>query len=131
MAASLIVVASLAGCAKAPPPIPEAQYSTKIVGRWSGTVGDEREIMSINADGTFDCKISQRGFIANTLSEGVTGSVNGTWRIAGKTVTLMVNDAKNEQVTHVTTLSQIVSFSDNKIVLKSDRGGTAPFYRIK
>jgi len=130
-AATLLMVASLAACSKQLPPVPEAQYSAKIVGRWSGTVGDEREVMSINPDGTFACLVTQRGFIANTLSQGVTGNVTGSWSISGKTVTLLVNGVKADQPAKATTSSEIVSFDDNKIVLKSDRGGVASFYRTQ
>ena len=63
----------LVSCANNPPPVREAEYSTKIIGLWQGTVGDLKETMSIDGDGTFVCQLLPMGFIANTLSQGVSG----------------------------------------------------------
>ena len=52
-------------------PASEAEYSDKIVGLWQGTVGDLKETMSINGDGSFVCELHPTGFLANTLSEGM------------------------------------------------------------
>jgi len=60
----------------------------KTIGRWQGTVGDLKETMSINSDGTFVCQLYRRGFIANTISQDVAGEVRGTWRIGGDLLTL-------------------------------------------
>jgi len=49
----------LASCANNSSTVPEAEYSTKIVGRWQVTAGDLKETMSIDGDGTFvHCKYS-------------------------------------------------------------------------
>jgi hypothetical protein len=45
--AVIVLGASLAACANNSSPVSEAAYSTKIVGRWQGTVGDLKETMSI------------------------------------------------------------------------------------
>lgn len=118
-------------CADNSATVPEAEYSTKIVGRWQGTVGDLKETMSIDADGAFVCQLYPAGFIANTLSHGVTGTVDGTWKIAGAMITLKMTDPKKESLENRTAASTIVAFKKDELVLKSDRGGTSPFRRIR
>ena len=122
--------ACLTACAKSWPAIPEAEYSKELVGRWQGTAGDEKEIMSININGRFVCQLHQRGFIANTLSQGVTGTISGTWSIAGRTVTLLVDGVEHEHLKNGSATSEIVSFNNKEIVLKSARGEVSTFYRI-
>ena len=51
----------LASCTINSPPVLEAEYSTKIVGHWQGTVGDLKETMSIDGDGTFVCQLHPNG----------------------------------------------------------------------
>ena len=128
--AVVALAACLVACAKSWPAIPEAEYSKELVGRWQGTVGDEKEIMSINIDGRFVCQLHQRGFIANTLSQGVTGTISGTWNVAGRTVTLSVDGVEHEHLKNGSATSEIVSFNNEEIVLKSARGEVATFYRI-
>jgi hypothetical protein len=120
----------LASCANNPSNVPEAEYSTKIVGRWQGTVGDEKETMSIEGDGTFVCQLHPTGFIANTLSQGVTGTVRGTWRITGPILTLRITGSENEHLRNRIASSTIVAFKEEKLVLKSDRGEISPFQRV-
>ena len=120
----------LASCAKNSSTIPEAEYSTKIVGRWQGTVGDEKETMSIERDGTFVCQLHPTGFIANTLSQGVSGTVRGTWKIAGAIITLRITGSENEHLRNRIASSTIAAFKEDKLVLKSDRGDTSPFQRV-
>ena len=38
------------------------------------------------------------GFISNTLGQGVTGTIRGTWSIQGKVITLTINSAENERL---------------------------------
>jgi hypothetical protein len=121
----------LASCANNSSTVPEAEYSTEIVGRWQGTVGDLKETMSIDADGTFVCQLYPTGFIANTLSQGVKGTVRGTWEITGAMVTLKITDEKKERLENRTAASTIVAFKKDELVLKSDRGGTSPFQRVR
>ena len=121
----------LASCANNSSTVPEAEYSTEIVGRWQGTVGDLKETMSIDADGTFVCQLYPAGFIANTLSQGVKGTVRGTWEITGAMVTLKITDEKKERLENRTAASTIVAFKKDELVLKSDRGGTSPFQRVR
>jgi len=120
----------LASCVNNSPPVPEAQYSTKIAGRWQGTVGDVKETMSIDADGTFVCQVHPMGFIANTLSQSVTGAIRGTWKITGAIITLRITDAKNELLENRVASSTIVAFKEDELVLKSDRGETSSFQRV-
>jgi len=119
----------LASCVNNSTPVPEAQYSTKIVGRWQGTVGDEKETMSIDGDGAFVCQVHPMGFIANTLSQSVTGTIRGTWKITGAIITLRITGAKNELLENRIASSTIVAFKENEIVLKPDRGETSSFQR--
>ena len=117
-------------CENNPQPVPEAEYSTKIVGHWQGTVGDLKETMSINTDSTFVCKVHRMGFIANTLSQSLTGTVSGKWKISGAILTLNITGTKNERLGNNVASSTIVSFSQDKLILKSDRGETSPFQRV-
>jgi hypothetical protein len=87
--------------------------------------------MSLDGDGTFVCELRTTGFIANTLSQGVTGTIRGTWKIAGAIITLNVSGAENETLRNRTTSSTIVAFKQDELVLKSDRGETSSFQRVR
>ena len=121
----------LVSCANNSPIVPEAEYSTKIVGRWQGTVGDSKENMSINGDGTFVCELHTTGFIARTFSPGVTGTIRGTWKITGAVITLRVTGAEKENLRNRITSSTIEAFKEDELVLKSDRGETSSFERVR
>ena len=121
---------SLVSCAKNSPPVPEAEYATQIVGHWRGTVGDLKETMSINGDGTFVCQLHPMGFMANTLSQGVAGTIRGTWKITGAIITLKITSAENETLMNRITSSTIVSFKKYALVLKSDHCETSIFERV-
>jgi hypothetical protein len=129
-----IAVATLglfvAACTNNSRPVLEAQYSARIVGLWQGTVGDSKETMTIQSDGTFVCQLHPMGFIANTLSQGVSGSISGKWNITGSRVTLTVTAAQNERLANGTASSTIVSFNEDTLVLRSDRGETSSFRRV-
>jgi hypothetical protein len=71
---------ALLSCSPDGASVAEAEHSAKIVGDWLGTVGDEKESISFGAGGTFVSRVRPRGFISNTLGQGVTGIVRGTWR---------------------------------------------------
>jgi len=129
--ATVVLGFCLASCADNSPLVSEAEYSTKIVGRWQGRVGDSKETMSIDGDGTFVCQLHPMGFLANTLSEGVPGMVRGTWKITGSIITLSITGEKNEPLRNKITSSTIVSFKEGEIVLRSDRGETSPFRRVR
>jgi len=120
----------LASCQNKSPAVPEAEYSTKIVGRWQGTVGDMKETMSINGDGTFVCQLYPRGFIANTLSQGVKGTIRGTWTITGAMITLKITGSENETLKNRITSSTIMAFKEDELVLKSDSGEASTFLRV-
>lgn len=122
----------LASCSNNSSTIPEAEYSTKIVGAWQDTVGDQKETMSINGDGTFVCRVQSTGFIARTLSQGLSGTVYGTWKITGAIITLTISGVENESLTKERiTSSTIVALKEEELVLKSDGGETAPFQRVR
>jgi hypothetical protein len=121
----------LASCVNNSTPVPQAEYSTKIVGRWQGTVGDLKETMSIDDDGTFVCQLHPMGFIANTFHQTVTGTIRGTWKITGAIITLRITDADNEPLRNTITSSTIVAFKEYELVLKSDRGETSRFQRVR
>jgi hypothetical protein len=120
----------LASCAKNSQPVPKADYSTKIVGRWQGTVGDLNETISFDGDSTFVCQLHPMGFIANTLFPSATATVRGTWKITGAIITLVISDAENERLMNKIASSTIMSFKVNELVLKSDQGETSSFQRV-
>ena len=120
----------LASCADNSPPVSEAEYSTKIVGGWQGTVGDLKETISINGDGTFVCQLQRMGFIANTLSQDVAGTIRGRWKITGAIITLRISGSENEHLRNRITSSTIVAFKKDELVLKSDRGEISHFQRV-
>ena len=110
-------------------PIPEADYKVKLVGDWLGTVGDTKETVSFTADGNFVAQVRAAGFISNTLSQGTTGTIRGTWHVAGKIITMRVTSADNENVRNKETSSTIVTFSQNELVVRSVSGETSTFMR--
>lgn len=86
--------------------------------------------MAINSDGTFVSHVHPMGFIANTLSQGVSGTINGTWNLTGSRVSLIVTGVQNEHLENGTASSTIVSFDENRLVLRSDHGETSSFQRM-
>lgn len=125
----LLVVFGLTACTPESPPFAEADYPAKIVGEWLGTVGDMKETMSFNADGNFVAQVRPSGFISNTLSQGVTGTIRGRWTIAGKVITMTIASADNERLQNKTTSSTIVTFRQNELVVTSMSGETSTFMR--
>jgi len=111
--------------------IPKSEYSAKIIGQWMGTVGDLKESMALNSDSTFVCQLYLDGFIANTLSQGVKGTVNGRWNIKDSTITLNITGEKNENLENGSAISTIISLKENELVLKSDKNETSLFERVK
>jgi hypothetical protein len=111
------------------PPVAEAEYSAKIVGDWQGTVGDTKEAISFAADGKFVSQVRPQGFISNTLGQGVTGTVRGTWAIKGKSITLNIVSADDARLLNNSTASTIETFKPNELVVKSDNGETSTFVR--
>jgi hypothetical protein len=110
-------------------PVKEAEYSATIVGDWIGTVGDMKESISFRANGSFVSHVRPQGFISNTLGQGVTGTIGGTWTIKGKSITLNITSAENERVLNKSTTSTIESFRPNELVMKSETEGTSTFIR--
>ncbi|MGA2258310.1 MAG: hypothetical protein ABSG53_26905 [Thermoguttaceae bacterium] len=125
-----LLLVALAATSCAPnTPIAESQYRAKLVGGWQGTVGDMKETISFRSDGGFTSQVRPRGFISNTLSQGVTGTIGGTWAIEGKVITLTITSAENERLRNKTTTSTIESFKQNELVIKSASGETSTFIR--
>ena len=111
-------------------PVAEAEYGAKIVGNWLGTVGDLKESMTFSADGSFIAQVRPQGFISNTLSQAVTGTINGTWAINGKNITLKITHAEDERVKNSVTSSTILAFNQDELTMKSDQGETSTFLRV-
>jgi hypothetical protein len=118
-------------CAPEGPPFAESQYQAKLLGDWQGTVGDMKETISFRTDGGFTSQVRPMGFISNTLGQGVTGTIRGTWAIQGKVMTLNITGAENERLQNKTTTSTIESFKPNELVVKSTGGGTSTFVRVR
>ena len=119
----------VASCTTNGAPVPEAEYSTAIVGRWQGTVGDFKEGLTIDGDGSFVCQLQPTGFIANTLSQSVAGTIRGTWKITGTTITLRITSAEHERLRNRIASSTIVAFKADTLLLRSDRGESSTFRR--
>jgi len=111
-------------------PVAETEYSTKIVGNWLGTVGNMKESITFSGGGTFIAQLRPQGFISNTLSQGVTGTIRGTWAINGRTITLKITSAEDERVNNSVTSSTILAFNQDELSMKSDRGETSTFTRV-
>jgi hypothetical protein len=120
----------LSSCSINLTPVPEAQYSVKIIGNWQGTVGDSKETMSINRDGTFVCHIHSTGFIATTLSQSLPGEISGTWKITGSIITMNITGSKNEHPENKIASSVITTFKTDELTLKSDTAGSSSFHRV-
>ncbi len=125
----LALAFGLSAC-KPAEPVAEADYGATIVGNWLGTVGDMKEAMTFNADGSFIAQVRPRGFISNTLSEGVTGTIQGSWALNGKIITLKITRAEDERVKNSVTSSTILAFIQDELTIKSDRGETSTFLRV-
>ena len=109
--------------------VAEADYAAKIVGNWRGTVGDMKESITFNGGGSFIAQLRPQGFISNTLSQGVTGTIRGTWAINGKTITLKITSAEDEHVKNSMTSSTILAFNQEELSMKNDRGEISTFAR--
>ena len=83
----------------------------------------------IDADGTFVAQVRPAGFISNTLSQGVTGTIRGTWTLTGKVITMKITSAENELLQNKVTTSTIVAFRQDQLVVRSVSGETSTFLR--
>ena len=110
--------------------VAEADYAAKIVGNWLGTVGNMKESITFSGGGSFIAHLRPQGFISNTLSQGVTGTIRGTWAISGKTITLKITSAEDERVNNSVTSSTILAFNQDELSMKSNRGETSTFTRV-
>jgi hypothetical protein len=128
--ASGVLLAFLLSCSPAGTPVPQADYATRIVGGWQGAVADISETITFNADGKFVSEVRPRGFISNTLGQGVTGTVRGTWQISGNTITLTVTSPQDARLADIATRSTIEKFEPNEIIVKSEKGDMSTFRRL-
>jgi hypothetical protein len=126
----LALVLIFASCAPDGAAVDEAQYAAKIVGDWQGTVADVNETISFSADGRFMSRVRPRGFISNTLSQGTTGTIRGTWTIKGNVISLNIDSAEDANVVNKTATSTIEMFKQNELVVRSSRGETSTFMRM-
>jgi hypothetical protein len=69
------------------------------------------------------------GFISNTLSQGTTGTIRGTWTITGKVITMKITSADNQNVQNKETSSTIITFTQNELMVRSPNGETSTFMR--
>jgi len=125
----VVLALGLVGCAPGRAPIEEAQYPARIVGDWQGKVGDMKETITFNADGKFVSEVRPQGFISNTLSQGVTGTIRGTWAIKNQVITLNITSAEDERLLNKAASSTIMTIKQNELVVKSARGETSTFLR--
>ena len=128
---ALVACGLSTSCSPNVAPVKEAEYSAKIVGEWFGTsmVGDVRESISFSANGSFVAHVRPVGFISNTLGQGITGTIGGTWAIKGKSITLSITSAEDERVLNKSTTSTIETFRPNELIVKSSTEGTSTFIR--
>ena len=126
----LLLVCAVPACAPNGKPIAESEYRTRIPGNWQGTVGDMKESISFQPDGSFKSQVRPLGFISNTLGQGVTGTIFGTWTIEGRVMTLKIDRAENETLRNKTTTSTVESLQANQMVVKSASGETSTFVRL-
>lgn len=124
----LLALAFVSSCTPAKP-VAEADYGVKIVGNWLGTVGNMKESITFNGGGNFIAQLRPQGFISNTLSQGVTGTIRGTWAINGNTITLKITSAQDERVKNSVTTSTILAFNRDELSMKNDRSETSTFTR--
>ena len=124
----LALAFAISSCTPAEP-VAEAEYGAKIVGNWLGAVGDMKESITFSADGGFIAQLRPQGFISNTLSQGAIGAVLGTWAINGKNITLKITSSEDERVKNRVTSSIIQAFSQDDLLIKSERGETSTFRR--
>lgn len=107
----------------------EAQYQAALVGDWQGNVEGDSESISFQADGRFSSEVLPTGFIGTTLDQGVPSTVRGAWMLQGNVITLNIDQASGAPPVNLATTSTIVSFNENKLVVKSDTGQTSTFIR--
>ncbi len=127
---AVVMAFGMVSCRPNSAPTAESQYSAKLPGDWRGTIGSDRETISFQAGGGFTAQLRPMGFISNTLGQGVTGAIRGTWVLQGKVITLSITSADNERLLNQTATSTIESFSQNEMVIKSAAGETSTFVRL-
>ena len=127
---ALVFVFGLSSCVPDGATVDEAQYAAKIAGDWQGTVADVNETISFSADGRFMSRVRRRGFISNTLGQGTTGTIRGTWTIKGNVISLNIDSAEDANLVNKTATSTIEMFKQNELVVRSSRDETSTFMRM-
>ena len=125
-----LLVLGLSSCERDGASIAESQYAAKLVGEWQGSVGETNETISFRADGGFTSQVRPSGFISNTLDQGTTGTIQGSWTVQGRVITLTIASAENERLLNRTATSTIMTFEQNELVVKSAAGETSTFVRV-
>jgi uncharacterized protein (TIGR03066 family) len=126
----LLLAWGISSCAPAGAPYAEAEYPARILGTWHGRTADEDETIQFESDGKFVSEVRRAGFISNTLGQGTTRTIRGTWTIAGKIVTMTLDSAVHAYVSDHVTTSTIEQLKPNQLVVKSDQGNVATFLRF-
>ncbi len=122
----LLLICYLQSCTSSTP-IPENEFSQAIVGEWLGTVGNMKESIKFKNDGTYIATLHPSGFLYNTIPDGITGTVSGTWSITGQIITLKITDTEKENVINTETKSTILEFYKGEIILKDEKGEKTTF----
>jgi len=125
-----LLALGLPSCERDGASIAETQYAANLVGDWQGTVGETKETIRFRADGGFTSLVRPMGFISNTLDQGTTGTIRGTWTVQGKVITLTIDSAEDERLLNRTATSRIMTFRQNELVVKSASGETSTFVRV-
>ncbi len=127
---SVIALACMsASCTVADQPVRDSEYPTALVGTWRGTVGDDKESMTLNADHTFVCRVRPLGFIATMVWPVHPETLNGNWTLNGKSVTLTIAGSDKLHLDTHRTSSTITAFTQRKLTLKNEQGETSVFSR--
>lgn len=128
---TLLFACGLAACSpNIATTVAEAEYPSKIVGKWLGKVGSTNETISFGANGEFESQVRPGGFISMTLSQDVTATVRGTWIIKGRLITLNISSTEHERVSNSVAMATIETLKPNELLVKSGTGVTSTFVRI-
>lgn len=119
----------LLACERSGEVVAESRYREALVGDWQGTLGKERAIMSFTQDGRFTAQLLRKGFIGRTLGQREPGTIEGTWTLQGNTINLTIVNSDNVKPVNLATTSEIVSFKENELIVRSTDGETSTFIR--
>ena len=92
----VVVLALLVITVACEPTTQESIDTVHISGRWELVTGDETEWFDISPGGGFSATIRSNGFLATTLSQGETITLNGRWELAGNTLTFHIEKSRDK-----------------------------------